>query len=252
MVSVCFCFCFFFILSLLSSVVFSHCAACYRFYHHEDEDERQKEKFREDKRFYRLPTKRLCVLRALSAAEAKTSMTLRIFPPAFSSQLSPLSRDIFLFAPRDFFEQRSPLFSFSLFLFLLFIHSAQVRVNHDCAQPPPSRSTRRRSRRPSRFWTPGSLRHLARYLSRSHFRHIGFHLESPVAHFHPHLPTHPGLRSQRRRHRSRRVESDVSFRVHRRRFLDFTPRSELNAERSRTDGFLISWRRCHVRVKYII
>lgn len=120
MVSVCFCFCFFFILSLLSSVVFSHCAACYRFYHHEDEDERQKEKFREDKRFYRLPTKRLCVLRALSAAEAKTSMTLRIFPPAFSSQLSPLSRDIFLFAPRDFFEQRSPLFSFSLCFYFLF------------------------------------------------------------------------------------------------------------------------------------
>ena len=214
--------------------------------------ERQKEKFREDKRFYRLPTKRLCVLRALSAAEAKTSMTLRIFPPAFSSPLSLFRGIFFLFAPRDFFEQRSPLFSFSLSLFLLFIHSAQVRVNHDCAQSPPSRSTRRRSRRPSRFWTPGSLRHLARHLSRSHFRHIGFHLESPVAHFHPHLPTHPGLRSQRRRHRSRRVESDVSFRVHRRRFLDFAPRSELNAERSRTDGFLIPWRRCHVRVKYII
>lgn len=225
------------------SVVFSHCAVCYRFYHHEDEDEdeRRKEKFREDKRFYRLPTKRLCVLRALSAAEAKTSMTLRIFPPAFSSPLS-LFRGIFFCSPREIFLNNTHHSSLSLSLFLLFIHSAQVRVNHDCAQPPPSRSTRRRSRRPSCFWTPGSLRHLARYLSRSHFRHIGFHLESPVAHFHPHLPTHPGLRSQRRRHRSRRVESDVSFRVHRRRFLDFAPRSELNAERSRTVGFLIPWR----------
>jgi len=237
MVSFCFCFCVFSILSLLLSVVFSPCAARYRFYRHEDKDERRKEKFREDKRFYRLPTKRLCVLRALSAAEAKTSMTLRIFLPAFSSPLS-LFCGIFFCSPREIFlTTLTSLLSLSLFL--LFIHSAQVRVNHDCAQPPPSRSTRRRSRRPSRFWTPGSLRHLARYLSRSHFRHIGFHLESPVAYFHPHLPTHPGLRSQRRRHRSRRVESDVSFCVHRRRFLDFAPRSELNAERSRTDGFLI-------------
>jgi len=151
MVSVCFCFCVFSILSLLLSVVFSPCAARYRFYRHEDKDERRKEKFREDKRFYRLPTKRLCVLRALSAAEAKTSMTLRIFLPAFSSPLS-LFCGIFFCSPREIFlTTLTSLLSLSLFL--LFIHSAQVRVNHDCAQPPPSRSTRRRSRRPSRFWT---------------------------------------------------------------------------------------------------
>jgi len=104
MVSVCFCFCVFSILSLLLSVVFSPCAARYRFYRHEDKDERRKEKFREDKRFYRLPTKRLCVLRALSAAEAKTSMTLRIFLPAFSSPLSLFCGIFFCSAPRDFFN----------------------------------------------------------------------------------------------------------------------------------------------------
>jgi hypothetical protein len=49
----------------------------------EEKDEQRKRIFYEDKRFYRLPTKRLCALRVLSAAEAKTSMTLRIFLPIF-------------------------------------------------------------------------------------------------------------------------------------------------------------------------
>jgi hypothetical protein len=43
------------------------------------------------------------------------NFSARVFFPAFS-----LSRDIFLFAPRDFFEQRSPLFSFSLCFYFLF------------------------------------------------------------------------------------------------------------------------------------
>ena len=127
MVSVCFCFCVFSILSLLLSVVFSPCAARYRFYRHEDKDERRKEKFREDKRFYRLPTKRLCVLRALSAAEAKTSMTLRIFLPAFSSPLS-LFCGIFFCSPREIFFNNAHHSSLSLSLCFYFLFTP-----HRCA-----------------------------------------------------------------------------------------------------------------------
>lgn len=89
--------------------------------------ERRKEKFREDKRFYRLPTKRLCVLRALSAAEAKTSMTLRIFPPAFSSQLS-LFRGIFFCSPREIFLNNAHHSSLSLSLCFYFLFTP-----HRCA-----------------------------------------------------------------------------------------------------------------------
>ena len=42
--------------------------------------ERRKEKFREDNRFYRLPTKRLCASCVLSAAEAKNFHDSENFP----------------------------------------------------------------------------------------------------------------------------------------------------------------------------
>ena len=159
----------------------------------------------------------------------KTSMTLRIF-------LSRGRRVFFSFfsllASQFLFSQRSPL-SF------LFLFTPQVRVNNDRSQPPPCRPTWRRSHCPSGFWTPRSLCHLPRYLPWSHFRHLGFHLEPSVAPFHRHLPTHSGLRSQRRRHGSWWVESDVSFCVHRHRFLNFASRVEFSAERSRAAGFLI-------------
>ena len=64
----------------LSFLFFVVVAENFIFFYREKRERRRKEKFREDKCFYRLPTKRLCASCVLSAAEAKNFHDSENFP----------------------------------------------------------------------------------------------------------------------------------------------------------------------------